>query len=212
MTDPQSRPSTPAASTRAAPSGVPRGRWRTVDIVVGSVLGVAFGVLFAGWNNLVYPAISAPLSGSPLGPLLAGVWLLPGVVGGLVLRRVGAAFYVELVAATVSLLFGSVWGLTVFASGLVQGAGAEAGFRLTRYRRWGVGTAVLAGTLSGLAMGIYETLVYVASYSTGAKLVYVLAGGVTGAVAGVLGWLLVRALARSGALSPFASGRGQDEV
>jgi energy-coupling factor transport system substrate-specific component len=105
-----------------------------------------------------------------------------------------------------------VWGLTVFVSGVVQGAGAEAGFALTRYRRWGVATAVLAGTLSGLAMGAYETLVYVAAYSPGAKGVYILAGGVTGAAAGVLGWLLVRALARSGALSPFASGRGQDEV
>ncbi|HEU4491427.1 MAG TPA: ECF transporter S component, partial [Jiangellales bacterium] len=106
-------------------TATPPRRWRTVDIVVASVMAVAFGVLFAAWNNFVYPTISAPLSGSPFGPLVAGVWLLPAVVGGLVIRKPGAALYTEVVAATVSMFFGSVWGLSVFMSGVWQGLGAE---------------------------------------------------------------------------------------
>ena len=35
------------SSSTAAQEG-----WRTVDIVVTAVLGVAFGVVFAGWNVL----------------------------------------------------------------------------------------------------------------------------------------------------------------
>jgi energy-coupling factor transport system substrate-specific component len=197
---------------RPAPDRHPL-RWRTVDIVVASVMGVAFGLLFAAWNNFVYPAISGPLSGSPYGPLLAGVWLLPGVVGGLVLRRPGAAFYTELVAATVSLLFGSVWGLTVVMSGVWQGVGAELVFLLLAYRRWGVGAAMAAGAGAGVAMGIYESFVYVEAYSFDNKVRYVASAVVSGVVvAGALGWLLVRALARTGALAPFASGRAQAEV
>ena len=30
-------------------------RWRTVDIVVTAVLGVAFGVVFWGWNLVAVP-------------------------------------------------------------------------------------------------------------------------------------------------------------
>jgi energy-coupling factor transport system substrate-specific component len=198
---------------RTPESGTPARSWRTVDIVVASVMAVAFGVLFAAWNNFIYPTISGPLSGSPFGPLIAGVWLLPGVVGGLVIRRPGAALYTEFVAATVSLFFGSVWGLTVVMSGFWQGLGAELVFAVFAYRRWGLPTALLAGAGAGLAMGIYESFVYVQAYSLGWKTVYAACAVVTGiVVAGALGWALVRALARTGALAPFPSGRLQHEV
>lgn len=205
MSDPVSHPG--AVQVR-------RHRWRTVDIVVASVLGVAFGVLFAVWNNVVYATISAPLSGSPAQPLIAGVWLIPAVVGGLVIRKAGAALYTEVVAATVSMFFGSVWGLSVFMSGVWQGLGAELVFALFLYKRWGLVPAVLAGAGAGLAMGVYETsLSSMATYAADWKLVYVLSAVATGLViAGALGWLLVRALARTGALAPFAAGRAQSEI
>ena len=190
-----------------------RHRWRTVDIVVASVLGVTFGVLFAVWNNVVYATISAPLSGSPAQPVIAGVWLIPAVVGGLVIRKAGAALYTEVVAATVSMFFGSAWGMSVFMSGVWQGLGAELVFALLLYRRWGLVAAVLAGGGAGLAMGVYEVVVYVSTYAADWKLVYVLSAVATGLVlAGGLGWLLVRALARTGALAPFAAGRAQSEI
>ncbi|RIQ14369.1 ECF transporter S component [Jiangella rhizosphaerae] len=190
-----------------------RHRWRTVDIVVASVIGVVFGVVFAIWNNVVYSAISGPLTGSPAQPLIAGVWLIPAVVGGLVVRKAGAALYTEVVAATVSMFFGSAWGLSVFMSGVWQGLGAELVFALLFYRRWGLVAAVLAGGGAGLAMGLYEITVYVSTYAADWKLVYVLSAVATGlVVAGGLGWLLVRALARTGALAPFAAGRTQSEI
>ena len=201
--------------TTAGPAGTASRRrsWRTVDIVIASVLGVTFGVLFAVWNNLVYPTISAPLSSSPAAPLLAGIWLMPAVVGALVIRKPGAAFYTEIVAATVSMLFGSIWGLSVFMSGVWQGLGAELVFALLAYRRWGFGAAILAGAGAGLAMGVYESVVYVSTYALDWKLVYVLSSIATGVVvAGGLGWLLVRALARTGALAPFAAGRTKTEI
>lgn len=193
--------------------GSTRRSWRTVDIVVAAVLAVAFGLLFVVWNNVVYPTVSAPLSGSPFGPLLAGVWVLPGVVGALVIRKPGAALVTEVGAATFSMLFGSVWGLSVFMSGLFQGLGAELIFALLAYRRWGLGPALLAGAGTGLAMGLFEIVSYVPEYSAGNKAIYVASAVTTGVVvAGALGWLLVRALARTGVLAPFAAGRVQNEI
>jgi energy-coupling factor transport system substrate-specific component len=200
-------------SVRSTQPARPPRRWRIVDIVVASVLGVAFGVLFAAWNNFVWPTISAPLSATPTTPLLAGVWLLPAVVGALVVRKPGAAFYTELLAATVSMFFGSAWGLSVFMSGVWQGLGAELVFAALAYRRWGLGAALLAGGGAGVAMGVYETIVYYPGLDATWKAAYIGSAIATGVVvAGGLGWLLVRSLARTGVLAPFASGRAQAEI
>src|SRR5689334_16718920 len=94
-------------------------RWRTVDIVVAAVLGVAFGVVFWAWGWLY----EGPLKAVPLpGRAIAyGVWLLPAVLGPLVIRKPGAGVFTEFVAASVSTLFGSPWGLTTLLYGVFQG-------------------------------------------------------------------------------------------
>lgn len=204
--------SQPTRTQTTDPASPPR-RWRVVDIVVASVLGVAFGVLFAAWNNFVWPTISAPLSATPATPLLAGIWLLPAVVGALIVRKPGAAFYTELLAATVSMFFGSAWGLSVFMSGVWQGLGAELVFAVFAYRRWGLGPALLAGGAAGVAMGVYETIVWYPEFDAPWKAVYIGSAVATGIViAGGLGWLLVRSLARAGVLANFAAGRTQAEI
>ena len=62
--------------------------YRTVDLVSAAMLGVAFGVVFWAWS-LVYNAPAAALYAvfPPLTALLAGPWLLAGVVAGLLVRR-----------------------------------------------------------------------------------------------------------------------------
>src|SRR5690242_18725594 len=86
-------------------------RWRVVDIVVASVLGVAAGLIFLAWNvgYLGPKALLEPLLPGLQG-LLDGPWLFAGVLGGLIIRKAGAAIYVELLAAVVSALIGNQWG------------------------------------------------------------------------------------------------------
>ena len=55
-----------------------------------------------------YEAMDALTPG--LGGLATGIWLLGGILGGLVIRKPGAAVYVEVLAATVSAVLGSQWG------------------------------------------------------------------------------------------------------
>jgi energy-coupling factor transport system substrate-specific component len=190
-------------------------RWRVVDIVTASVLGVALGVVFILWNTAGTPlrdALGAVVPG--LSALLAGVWLLPAVLGALVVRKPGAALYTELLAAIVSVLIvPNEWGWWTIEAGLVQGLGAELVFALFLYRRWGLAPALLAGAVAGLAMAANDLVVwYAASLTPVFGVVYTASSIVTGALlAGLVGWLLVRALARAGALSRFAAGREHEE-
>lgn len=183
--------------------------WRTVDLLTIAFLGVAFGVAYWGFGLFYNGPISAlELAFKPLFGLFVGFWFLAGVVGGLVVRRPGAALACELIAAIVSALFGNQWGLTTIVSGLAQGIGAELAFALFAYKAFGPAVAVLAGALSAPLEWVYEAYAYFADWSWTWKLAYLPLMVISGVViAGVGGWLLTRALARAGALNPFPPGQ-----
>ena len=106
--------------------------WRTVDIITIAFLGAALGVAFWGWGVFYNGPLTALKIGyAPLMGLFVGPWFLAGVVGGLVVRRPGAALFCEVVAALVSMLPGTEWGATVLVSGVLQGLGAELPFANT---------------------------------------------------------------------------------
>ena len=189
------------------------GRWRTVDIVVGAVLAVAFGAVFQGWN-LLWASIGPVFAAlPPLQGFMYGVWLLPAVLVPLVIRRPGAALLGEGVAAVASVLFGAPWGLVIVVYGLMQGAAAEVIFGLGLYRRWGLPTALVAGAAAGAAAALLDLALYYPDWATGYQVLYAaLVIPSSALVAGLGGWLLVRALARTGVLTAFPAGREQPEV
>jgi len=197
----------PAVEQHSNPK--PPSRWRVIDIVVASVIAVAVGLVYFSWN-LIYSPASAPLQAALPGlqALVYGVWLIGGVLGGLIIRKPGAALYVSLVAATVSALLGSQWGLLTLESGLVQGLGAELIFLAFRYSNWRPIVAVLAGAASGLALGINDLVLWFPGATPVFAVIYTGSAILSGAViAGLGSWFLVRGLAATGALSRFASGR-----
>ena len=187
-----------------------RTRWRTVDIVVAAVLAVAFGVLFWAWG-LLWSAIDPVFAGfRPAAAVMVGVWLMAGVVGALVIRKPGAALFVETVAATVSALLGAQWGLITILYGVVQGLAVELVFAAFIYRRWRLAVAVMAGLASGAASAVLDFFYSYPAWSVAWKGTWLVIAAVSGAViAGALGWAMVRSLARTGVLAPFASGREQ---
>ena len=190
-----------------------RSGWRIVDIVVAAVVAVAFGIVFLAWNTLY--AATEPIFAvlPPAQAILYGVWLVPGVLVGLIVRRPGAAFFGGLVAAAVSVLLGSPYGADALLSGAIQGGGAELGFALGLYRWWTLPFAMLAGVLAGVAAAIHDVVLYYPDFAVEFQLVYGVATVLSGAVvAGIGGWLLLRALVATGVLGSFAVGRDQREV
>jgi energy-coupling factor transport system substrate-specific component len=181
-------------------------RWRTVDIVVVAVLAVAFGVVFWAWSAYVWVWLK-PL-GEPWEYVISGMWLMPAVVAPLIVRKPGAALFAELVAAVVSVLLGSQWGLDTLLSGFVQGAGAELVFGFVMYRNFGIIVALIAGAGAGIGEALHDIPVYFPTYAANLQVgiagLEILSGA---AIAGIGGWLLVRSLRRTGALQAFPQGQ-----
>jgi energy-coupling factor transport system substrate-specific component len=190
----------------------PRG-WRVVDIVVAAVIAVAFGVVFLAWNAFYTFTEPAFAFLPPAQAIMYGIWLLPAVLVGLILRVPGAAFFGGFVAAAVSVMLGSPYGADALLSGAVQGAGAEVGFAIGLYRWWTLPAAMLAGALAGAAAAVHDVVLYYRDLGADFWAVYAVATVASGAiVAGIGAWLLVRALVATGVLGSFAVGREQRQI
>jgi energy-coupling factor transport system substrate-specific component len=178
----------------------PDTRWRTRDIVVAAVIGVAFGVGFWAFGA-VWQAVAFV---GPLQNVLYGAWLMPALVAPLIIRKPGAALFAELVAAGLSALLGSSWGVDTLLSGFVQGAAAELVFAFTLYRSWSFPVLALAGLASAAAAFIHDVVVWYAGYAADVLAVIAIAMTVSGLIllpAASIG--LVRALRRAGVLEGF---------
>lgn len=191
-----------------------RWRWTAADIAVGAALGVACGLVFWGFN-FAYAWLS-PLIGGIL-PGLASVlhplWYFSGTLAVIILRKPGAAIYVNLVGSAAEMLLGNQFSVgLVFASAALQGLFAEIPFMVTRYRVYNLPISVVSGALVALEYGVYLMLfryqgVAFLSARGIVHMVSELVGGVL--IAGVMSWYLYRAIAATGALDRFASGRAR---
>ncbi|HZE41362.1 MAG TPA: ECF transporter S component [Stackebrandtia sp.] len=186
-------------------------KWRTIDVVVAAVLAVAFGVVFWAWN-LVWNAADASLGFfPPLKAIIYGVWLIPAVLAPLIIRKAGAGLLTEALAATVSALLGSQWGVVTIWSGLTEGLGGELAFAAGRYRRFGLPTSVVSGALAGLFASTFDTVLYYPTLGfLSYQVPYVAFATLSSAVIAGLGApALVKALAATGVLDRFPAGRGR---
>jgi energy-coupling factor transport system substrate-specific component len=187
--------------------------WRITDVVVAAVLAVAFGSVFQGWNLLWSATGPAFAAFPPLQGLMYGVWMLPAVVIALIVRRPGAALFGEVLAASASALFGAPWGLLTIVYGVMQGGAAELIFAVLVYRRWGLVVSIVAGAAAGAAAVLLDLALYYPDWAAGWQVTYAaLVIPSAALIAGAGGWLLVRALARTGVLSAFPAGREQPRV
>lgn len=187
----------------------PLTRWRTIDLLTCAFLGVAFGVAYWAWG-LVYAAPSEAVSAAfpPLGALFNWPWLVAGIVGILIIRRPGAAVFTELLAAIVSALIGTQWGVTTLVSGLVQGLGVELGFAAFGYAVYHWGPLLLGGFLGGAFEAVYEWYSYWTAWAWDYKITYLFLLGASVAVLGsVVAVALTKGLALAGALNPFPPGQ-----
>ncbi len=187
-----------------APRVAAETRWRTRDILVTAIIGVAFGVAFVALNaawSIIAPASAA----APLGAfLIYGGWLMPAVLAPVIVRKPGAAVYSELVAAGVSSLLGSPWGPDVLLSGFVQGAAAELVFAFTLYRAWSLPVLIIASVASAAAAWIHDWAIWYPDVALDVQIARGIAMAISAIVIVALGSrVLVRSLRRAGVLEGF---------
>ena len=196
---PAAGPTGPAAPA-AAPAVPAAPRWRTRDILVAAVIGVAFGVVFWAWG-LAW-GLFAPLNAAR--DLLYAVWLVPAVLAPLIIRKPGAAVFAEMVAAGVSAFLGSAWGADTLFSGFVQGAAAELIFAFTLYRSWGYATLAIAAVASAAAAWLHDWVLYYPDAALDVQVIRGAAMAVSAVVIVAAGSVaLARSLRRAGVLEGF---------
>ena len=140
--------------------------------------------------------------------LIAGLWVLAGPLAGAIIRKPGAALLCELIAAIVEAVLGSHFGATVLLSGLIQGLGAELIFAAFGYRKFNLWVTSLAGLLAAAFMSVSENIMYNAEWQFGFQAAYTVCAIISGVViSGIGAWFAYRAIAKTGALTSFASGR-----
>jgi energy-coupling factor transport system substrate-specific component len=197
-----SSPASASAGGLAVPG--PEGRWRTRDIIVAAVIGVAFGVVFWVWG-IAWQGL-APLNGIfPVAQeLFYAVWLVPAVLAPLIIRKPGAALFAEMVAAGVSALIGSAWGVDTLLSGFVQGAAAELVFAFTLYRSWSFPVLAIAAIASAAAAWIHDWAIYFTTVSLDIQIARGIVMAISAVVIVAVGSVLLeRSLRRAGVLEGF---------
>lgn len=116
------------------------------DIAVGAALGVACGLVF--WLfNFAYAWLSPIIGGilPGLASILYPLWYFSGTLAVIILRKPGAAVYVNLVGSAAEMLLGNQFSFG-FASAALQGVFAELPISMT------------SGALVALEYGVYLML------------------------------------------------------
>ncbi len=179
-------------------------RWRTRDILVAAIIGLAFGVVFWAWG-LAWSVFEPLNAAFPVArDLLYAVWLVPAVLAPLVIRKPGAALFAEMVAAGVSALLGSAWGVDTLLSGFAQGAAAEIVFAFVLYRNWSLPVLVLAAVASAAAAWIHDWVLYYPEVAVELQAARGVAMGISAVFIVAFGSrALARSLRRAGVLQGF---------
>lgn len=199
-------------STATSPAPVRRRQpWAMRDLVLMVVLGVVFGFLYwalvQAWNGL---AVLMGPAGDLAQHVLLGGWLLVAPVALAIIRRPGAGILAEIIASVVEVVFlGSPVGPTLVLAAAIQGAGSEAAFALTRYRRWGWAVFALSGLL-GAGLVFFYSAFRSGWYGQDIFLLRLVLQCLSGIVlGGLLAKVIVDALARTGVVDNFAIGRAR---
>ena len=177
------------------------------------LLAVAFGVVFWAWGLLWNATGAAFTAFPPAQAFMYGIWLVPGVLAMLVVRKPGAAVFAMVLASAVSALLGTAWGTQVIWYGLLEGLAPELVFLAFGYRRFTLPVALTAAAAAGLAAFGLDWFYYYRDWSSGWLTAYaVILIASSALIAGLGSWFLVRRMATTGVLDALPSGRDREPV
>lgn len=180
--------------------------WQMKDLVLLVVLGVVFGFLY--WVLVQGWVAAALVFGDLTEHFLAGGWLIVAPIAIAIIRRPFAGVVAELLAAVVEFVFlGSPVGPMLAIGALIQGAGSELPFAVTKYKKYSWWIYALSGLLgAGLVFfwsafrgGWYGTDLFWIRF-----VIQIVSGLILG---GLLAKVVVGLLKRTGVVDNFAIGR-----
>jgi energy-coupling factor transport system substrate-specific component len=127
--------------------------WSQREIVVVAAIGAVFGVVYLAWVQawLLAQALIGPLALD----IFFGLWCVASVIAAYAVRKPFAAFFAEVVAAIAEIATGNPAGLILLLTGVVQGAGAELPFALTRWQNYRWPVLIASGASAAVFSFVY---------------------------------------------------------
>jgi len=182
-------------------------KWNLREIVVMSTLAVAFAIvylLFFQVGNIMV-GFMGPIGYEPI----FGIWFIVSIISAYIIRKPGAAFLSETIAAFIEVLIGNVNGPRLILSGMIQGLGAELVFAATGWKRYSVWVLMAAGMGSSVfsfAWGYFLSGFQALSpqYVLWMFIIRLISGAL---FAGLLGKYISDALAKTGVLNGMELGK-----
>lgn len=175
--------------------------WTLREILILAVIGAVFAVLYLGWVQVWL--VAQAIFGAVTMDVVMGFWFIASIIAAAIIRKPGAAFLAEVLAAAIEVLLGSPAGLLLVVSGAIQGAGAEAVFAATRWRNYSLPVLMLSGVGAAIASFIYTWVRFdYGALEPGLLVAMFVLRCLSGALlGGLLGHYVVEALYRTGVLS-----------
>lgn len=186
--------------------------WKLKEIVLLSIISVVAGVLYMFFvlfastlRNILTPIGLAPFSFE----FVFGLWFIGSVVAMYIIRKPGAALFTGIISAGVEILAGGPGGAKVLLIGLVQGAGIETAFLLTKYKNYHLRVLILSGMIAAIYSFIYQlfasgNMALAPTVLIGMLSIRLISGAL---LSGVLGKWIADKLAFTGVLDGYALGK-----
>ena len=186
-----------------------RPRLTLYDLVLLATLAVVFGFLYWALVQVWGPL---RLAMGPLGDLaqnlLIGGWFVVAPLAIYIVRKPLVGVTTEILASIVEVVFlGSPVGPILLLTGLLQGAGSELPFAITRYRRFEWGVFAVSGLSAAVFSFVYNVfrLGWLGQDYVLLRLGFQLSSGIL--LGGILAKAIGDALLRTGVLDNYAIGR-----
>jgi energy-coupling factor transport system substrate-specific component len=128
--------------------------WTQREIVIVAAIGVVFGMLYLAWLQLwlLVQGLTGPLALD----VLFGFWFIASIIAAYIIRKPGVAFTAEVIAAIAEVLTGNPSGVILLLTGVIQGAGAELVFALTRWRHYSLPVLLASGASAAVFSFVYN--------------------------------------------------------
>lgn len=168
----------------------------TVDIITMAAVAAIGAVLSA---FVINPIVRTLQLGSPFLSMWPGsLHLLSIVIGSMLIKKPGAGMTTALINGLAQMLFGNASGVLCLVYGLGNGVGAELGLFLFKYKPSFKSIVVTAGLAT--MTGFFVDLIYwFNNFELPFKVLYLVDAFFAGSiVCGVIAWLLMNALKKSG--------------
>jgi len=182
-------------------------KWNLREIVIMSALSVVFAIVYLLFFQVgnVFVGLMGPIGYEPI----FGIWFIVSIITAYIIRKPGAAFLSETIAAFVEVLVGNVTGPRLILTGMIQGLGAEVVFAATGWKKYSLWVLMAAGM--GSSVFSFAWAYFTSGFAALSPQYVLLMFGIrllSGAIlAGWLGKVISDSLGKTGVLNGMALGK-----